>query len=795
LNQYQITETLLNYLHAHTTYLGLVLSLDDQGTIKSIPYTNYGLYGFDFSNIIQGNVRDYYSLPSNKSITDLAIPVSKSGDMLTLESFPDTRYSFPSKNLFEKFDLLFEFHSKIPYSILFLWRLENQGLIGIIQFSDFVRRTLYYKQNPLVYLNGQGKIQGFNRNFFMLFSSLADNLPENLLGVDIEKILQPSPITTIAGPPGDFHKMHGEKWQILYSVNLEENSDEELKHVFPLDNLHKSDRGRAWRPLPQNRGLLPLLQPLDLVDNDIKLELRFSSPAGLLPQVIIGGDKLDGPIFPDYCGYLLGCDEQQENYIIKKGGELVHHLPRSRTPQDTENVLEVLKRGERLAFFLNGELRIGYVDLNVEDNRHAYQYLHVSTQPSGTGIVLQQLSVFTLPRRKTDEGMPSNECSAKNKDDVLLRFQQLSDARITQVQRTFHYTFVFFDISHFVRNIRSLREQRDRAVLERDRFRELALRQESEPAAFVGVSPAILHIKERAAVAASVQVTILIEGQTGTGKEVLARYIHEHSPFRAGPFIKVDCSALPATLLESELFGFEKGAFTGAVQARRGKLEEAAGGTLFLDEVGNLPISAQVKLLNFLQDLSIERLGSNKKIKIETRIIAASNVSLKMLVDGGQFRADLFYRMNTVNFNLPALNERKEDITHLGAYFLARYNAKFARSISGISPDGFQKLLEYQWPGNIRELENVVQNAVLFCAEKMIAGHHLNLPLSAAASVPENSTLPLPRNPRLLTGRHIMELLKKNHGIVGRAAGEAGVSRATFYRKIKKFKISINELF
>ncbi|MFH0920945.1 MAG: sigma-54 dependent transcriptional regulator [Fibrobacterota bacterium] len=763
--------------------------------IKGIPYTNYDLYSFDFSYIAGSNIRDYYSLPPLKSMTDLAIPVSRNGDRLAAEMFLNTQHSFPSKNVFEKFALLFEFHSKIPFSFLFLWRVENHGLVGIVQFSDFVRRTLYYKQNPLVYLNGQGKIQGFNRNFFMLFSSLADDLPENLLGADIEKMLQPSPLAAIAGQAGVFQKIRGEKWQPLHSVNFLESSDAETKQFLALDNLHRSDHGWAWRPGPQNRGLLPLLHPLDLIDNDIKLELRFSAPARLLPRVIIGGDKLEGPLFPDYCGYLLGCDEQQENYIIKKGGERVHHLPCSQTTHSPENVLEVFKRGERLALFLNGELQIGYVDLNVEDTRHAFQYLHVSAQSSGTEIVLHHLAIFTLPRRKTDEEMPSNECSARNKTDVLLRFQQLSDARITQVQRTFHYTFVFFDISHFVRNIRSLREQRDRAVLERDRFRELALRQEAEPASFVGVSPAILHIKERAAVAASVQVTILIEGQTGTGKEVLARYIHEHSPFRIGPFIKVDCSALPATLLESELFGFEKGAFTGAVQSRRGKLEEAAGGTLFLDEVGNLSISAQVKLLNFLQDLSIERLGSNKKIKIETRIIAASNVLLQTRVDNGQFRADLFYRMNTVNFNLPALKERKEDITHLCAYFLARYNAKFARAISGISPDGFQKLLEYQWPGNIRELENVIQNAVLFCAEKMIAGHHLNLPTQTATPVPETPMLQLPRNPRLLAGRHILELLKRNHGIVERAAGEAGVSRATFYRKIKKFKISINELF
>jgi len=300
-------------------------------------------------------------------------------------------------------------------------------------------------------------------------------------------------------------------------------------------------------------------------------------------------------------------------------------------------------------------------------------------------------------------------------------------------------------------------------------------------------------IPEKARIAAQSPVSILIEGDTGTGKEILAYFIHQNSPYNTGQFIKVDCSLLPGTLLESELFGFEKGAFTGAIKQRLGKFEEADGGTLFLDEIGNLTQEVQIKLLQFLQDLTIERIGGNKRIKVNTRIITATNSSLRTLVEEKKFRSDLYYRLNTVYLKLPPLAARKEDIPHLAIYFLKEYNYTFNRNIEAISPDAFQKLLAYHWPGNIRELENVIQRAVLYCIDKQIDKKHIDIaadlsPVKHAETNPPEESIPY-GNSRAFRKEHVLFLLHKNNNIVDWAAKESRMSRATFYRKMREFKI------
>ncbi len=231
----------------------------------------------------------------------------------------------------------------------------------------------------------------------------------------------------------------------------------------------------------------------------------------------------------------------------------------------------------------------------------------------------------------------------------------------------------------------------------------------------IGASPGIAELYAILERVADTPTTVLITGESGTGKELVARALHEHSSRKDKPFIKVNCAAIPKELIESELFGYERGAFTGAVSSKPGRFELANGGTLFLDEIGEIPIEMQVKLLRALQESEFERVGGIKTIHVDVRLVAATNRDLKKLIASGGFREDLFYRLNVVPIRLPALRERTSDIPLLVEHFLTKFNERLKKKVEGAEPDATETLVAYPWPGNIRELENVIERAVLFC--------------------------------------------------------------------------------
>ncbi len=237
---------------------------------------------------------------------------------------------------------------------------------------------------------------------------------------------------------------------------------------------------------------------------------------------------------------------------------------------------------------------------------------------------------------------------------------------------------------------------------------------------------------------ADTPTTVLITGESGTGKELVARALHESSSRRDRPFIKVNCAAIPRDLMESELFGYERGAFTGAVSAKPGRFELASGGTLFLDEIGSIPVEMQVKLLRALQESEFERVGGVKTLKVDVRLVAATNTDLKRQIAEGSFREDLFYRLNVVPIRLPALRERVGDIPVLLEHFIQKFNSRLSKRITGITPEALTAMRSYPWPGNVRELENVMERAVLFCDVERIGPSHL--PSELRSTDPEELT-------------------------------------------------------
>jgi nitrogen regulation protein NR(I) len=236
----------------------------------------------------------------------------------------------------------------------------------------------------------------------------------------------------------------------------------------------------------------------------------------------------------------------------------------------------------------------------------------------------------------------------------------------------------------------------------------------------IGAAPAIIDLYAVLERVADTPTTALITGESGTGKELVARALHDHSSRKDKPFIKVNCAAIPKELIESELFGYERGAFTGAVTSKPGRFELANGGTLFLDEIGEIPVEMQVKLLRALQESEFERVGGIKTIRVDVRLVAATNRDLKKLIAAGSFREDLFYRLNVVPIRLPALRERAGDIPLLVGHFLTKFNGRLKKHVTSVEPEALDVLSVHSWPGNIRELENVIERAVLFCDSQSV---------------------------------------------------------------------------
>ncbi|MHC5061119.1 MAG: sigma 54-interacting transcriptional regulator [Planctomycetota bacterium] len=336
---------------------------------------------------------------------------------------------------------------------------------------------------------------------------------------------------------------------------------------------------------------------------------------------------------------------------------------------------------------------------------------------------------------------------------------------------------------------------RREVALRRQEFEDenLRLRHELEdrfrPENIIGNSSAMRDVYRQIHQVAGSDTTVLVRGESGTGKELVAHAIHYSSPRAKGPFIKVNCAALNENLLESELFGHEKGAFTGAIQARRGRLEEANGGTLFLDEIGDFSATTQVKILRVMQERQFERVGSNQTIATNTRIIVATNRNLEQSVDDGTFRQDLYYRINVFPVFLPPLRDRKDDILLLADHFVEEYVKRMNKDVRRISTPAINMMVAYHWPGNVRELENCIERAVLLTTDNVIHGHHLPPTLQTSDASDTAGTGSLEERTSLFERDIIVDALKRSSGNLASAARDLGTTARIIRYKVRSLGI------
>jgi len=343
-------------------------------------------------------------------------------------------------------------------------------------------------------------------------------------------------------------------------------------------------------------------------------------------------------------------------------------------------------------------------------------------------------------------------------------------------------------IARAVKLRQEIEEERQRLLEENSRLQEV-LKDRFKPSNILGNSHAMQEVFDLIAQVSKSDATVLIRGESGTGKELVAQALHYNSLRADKPFVKVNCAALPETVIESELFGHEKGAFTGAIATRKGRFELAHGGTIFLDEIGDLSPTTQIKLLRVLQEKEFERVGGNETLRSNVRVITATNRNLEELIEKSLFREDLYYRLNVFPIHIPPLRDRKSDITLLADYFTEKYSRLNHKTIKRISTSAINLLTNYHWPGNVRELENCIERAVLLSTDEVIHGHHLPPTLQSAESTDTQLHTTLPEALDNMERELILDALKSSKGNMAKAARLLGISERIMGLRVAKHGI------
>ncbi|OGB91220.1 MAG: Fis family transcriptional regulator [candidate division NC10 bacterium RIFCSPLOWO2_12_FULL_66_18] len=421
--------------------------------------------------------------------------------------------------------------------------------------------------------------------------------------------------------------------------------------------------------------------------------------------------------------------------------------------------------------------KIGYDVVVAEDGQEGLDRL----RQGGIHIVLADLK---MPKLSGNELLKAAKAIAPDVEVIVITGHgTVEDAVEAMKEGAYDFITKPFKRVQLEKTIRKAAEKQ--ALVLENRVLQARVDELQGAGQIIGTSPAILRTLELVNQVAPSTATVLIQGESGTGKELIANAVHHGSPRRARPFIKVNCAALPETLLESELFGYERGAFTGAVARREGRFELADGGTLFMDEIGDLSLATQAKLLRVLQEGEFERLGGTRTLKVDVRLVAATHADLATLVREKGFREDLFYRLNVITIQIPPLRERREDIPLLAQHFLGRYAVKNAKTITGFTDEALDLLQSYAWPGNVRELENVIERAVVLTRGSMISPADLPETLAGADQAARHLVISVGTPLEEVEDRLIEETLRYARGDKTLAAKLLGIATRTIYRRMK----------
>lgn len=642
------------------------------------------------------------------------------------------------------------FFTGLPIAVITICRVETGLYYGLLQLSRFLPNTFPQRPNGMLFIDKSERLAGFNETFLGFFAR-AGMRPEELLYKPVGEFLSPTPVRIQAdlikkAPLPDPHFM-----TVLYD---------------------------GWQPqtIEAGRADSVITLPPDIdTRRDFMVEMEFRPVCGSLPLLALG-DKEMGRFGPDVKGYLVGPHISGGQYAVKRKG--VIQWMEGTVERPGRVAYRLHKVGQAFILDVNNERKMSFCDLNFLHKTEGRLSLYIRNQ-SACRIEKVRILQETQVRRFSDAGQPITRLRTPGQEAFIVSPMDCPglSSNFPEVR------------AYSLDNVTEMQVRLERLEEER----RLYLSTAGAVGQLVGESPRLAVVREIAGRVARSDATVLIQGETGTGKEVVASYIHRQSARENGPFVKVDCSTIPRELMESELFGHEKGAFTGAAERRLGHFERADQGTLFLDEIGNLSLTVQAKLLHFMQDRTVTRVGGRGPLRLDVRIIVASNVPLQELVGKGAFRQDLYYRIEVVTIDLPPLRERREDIPDLCRHFIRLLNNRYGRSVTDLSPAAYEKLFAWHWPGNIRELKNVLERAVIFSDDAVIPPERVTL--SAARSAVEGGvSLKRKRPLKGLDAAVLGDLFRRHGGVAAKAAAELGVSRRALYYRMKSLGLSAHSL-
>ncbi|MBL8028014.1 MAG: sigma-54-dependent Fis family transcriptional regulator [Fibrobacteres bacterium] len=593
--------------------------------------------------------------------------------------------------------------------------------------------------------------------------------PEKILGKPLQDLLSPSPL--------EYQKNNLSPFKIEdqngYTTLLDEDySKENIDGALTITAA--SDKASYLR--------FPVV--IDTEKEDFIFSVTYTVVKGSGPYLTLG-EKTYGETEPDLNGYMAGHYFETGSLVLKRYG---FNIQQTKSPLGfTEGMLQTLtlsKVGRSIYLYINNSRVLSFFD----DEFIAYKTAFVAfAVRSGSCCRIFNASIKVKSGTNIQLNSVQHVAELKSKPGVFYLISRFYSNALNQPQPHLMAGYQLLNTTMLQSAIKVM--DTNRQVLEKQTkvLGSLLKKYQSGEDDPKGSSDAFVALRETARNVALSEAIVLIEGETGVGKEVFAHYIHRHSSRKNGPFIKVDCSTIPGTLIESQLFGHEKGAFTGAVARSIGMFERADGGTLFLDEVSNLPLDVQAKLLRFFNDYSIVRVGGDKAIQVNVRCLLASNKSLGEMTQTGTFRNDLFYRINVITLKIPPLRERLSDINELSQYFLAQFAHVDNKSTCVISPEAALKLQNHNWPGNVRELKNVIERAVVFAEGDTITPDLIRFGHEDGTAIKRRKRKPWgPFSLSQTKPAKVVALLKKHGGKVTSVASEMGVSRISLHIYLKK---------
>ncbi|MFH0920195.1 MAG: sigma-54 dependent transcriptional regulator [Fibrobacterota bacterium] len=658
------------------------------------------------------------------------------------------------------------FYTSISQCSLALFRMDDVHFMGIVSFKEFQPAVSDTTSEALLITDSNNTIVAYNQ---VVVDLLQSKEPASLLRQPLESIVE--------------FTVRQDETQRLPNTKPRQIPLEASFFSCPEPHqfMVRDSPELKWENKPAGTSqYLYLNAPIEQDYCDYRLSFTAMALRPGFPCIILRARQSD---LPDTLGYLFGPSADDAWLLLKKKGFQLIRIPYPGPQGTLEYRICVEKTGNLFNFYLN--------DSRVISHEERYP------MPPSTGL---SFAFWIRPNACFSVGQMSLSASRRKmpaEAPVLAKLKSCPQYTFRVHQEPAAFSGESLNVYQF-QNITTFEKKLSRLQKEKQELSEkmqTVLKSRQTLVQFEGENIRIKSVKENLGILAHSAHSLLLTGETGTGKEVLARLFHDLSPRSTGPFVKVDCATLPAALLESELFGYEPGAFTGAAERHVGRFERAQNGTLFLDEIANLSLETQAKLLGFLDDYTITRLGGASPLSLSLNLVAAANRDLKELVLGNLFRQDLYYRLGRFGIEIPPLRERMDDLPLLCRLFITQANQEYGKNVKTISENGYVKLYSHNWPGNVRELKNVVFKAVLFSPAEQVLPEHLEIvPMDAADSPGRRSSVPQQgQKTQRLNRQSLVEALEKYEGNIAAAADYLRITRTTLYNRINKYGLQIND--